>query len=690
MPLLSTHRFSHEKAYRWGIHALFFSALGIMLIFPLMNFDIFWHMANGRAMVEEGRIVSEELFSYTAQGTPFHNREWLSQVIFYLVYNTGGESALILFKTALLLLASILLYRTARFSGVTTYVAMALVLFAYIGAMHRFTVRPQAFSFLFLMLSQFIVYGARSGRLNPRSLYWLVLVLPVWDILHGALWGVMFLGAFSAGEALLWFYVKYRKQHNTLPAGYFKHLILAALATITILAASPYGLREYGIFFEIGKKSNYLFLVTEEFMPTKLAEHPVFWAFLTVSTIAALTCIRHIPLPYLFVLGPFAAMALKFNRATAAFIIIAVPVTAWAAQKIEALIPDRSRFIKASTRYTKALLLIALAYTAVSMKFFSPMDDFRFGLGLNKARIPEPAVSFIKDIKPKGNMYNEGHYGGYLAYELYPQKRIFMYNIPATFGPIAVKAQSRAIINEYNIQWTVLSYGNFKNKLLFDPDQWVPVFWHGFTAVSVRNIPSNNDIIERYGLKFLLPGTSPLRIPQWAISDPATSRTILNEAGRLLKYGENRELADFTGTLALRTGLDPEEAQNICGDALVHNLQSAPLYVCLGANMWATRDPEAEAVLLKALKLDSESGAAYMALGRLYFENSRHSLAADKFDEAFKLGYNVSGAIYGRALSMCRLGNITQCRAGLETFIQKAPQDPRSGQAREILKSLSR
>ena len=55
--------------------ALLFSML--IVIYPIFDPDLYWHLANGREMVDSGRIISEEVFSYTHFGEKFANHEWL-------------------------------------------------------------------------------------------------------------------------------------------------------------------------------------------------------------------------------------------------------------------------------------------------------------------------------------------------------------------------------------------------------------------------------------------------------------------------------------------------------------------------------------------------------------------------------------------------------------------------------------
>ncbi len=97
--------------------SLLFAAAALLLIFQVNNYDIYWHLANGRAMLGSGEIVNQEIFSYTKNGTEFTNHEWLAQVIFFLAYNALGGTGLIALKLGLLLLSLGLLYRTSGLLG---------------------------------------------------------------------------------------------------------------------------------------------------------------------------------------------------------------------------------------------------------------------------------------------------------------------------------------------------------------------------------------------------------------------------------------------------------------------------------------------------------------------------------------------------------------------------------------------
>ena len=565
------------RVIMWVLVASFFFML---FIFPIKNYDIFWHLANGRVMVEEGRIVNEELFSHTVPGTPFENKEWLSQVAFYLIYAVGGANGLILFKSFLLLGVVALLYRTSRFTCSSESVVLLVILFALLVCLPRFLVRPHIYSFLFLVYVQFILHGSRSGKINSRWLFSFVLILPLWDMFQGALWGVIFLGAYAAGEVVYIIYCKARGHEHGLPEGYLRRLVQSGIVVFVVMMISPQGLRGYLEYFAIMDKSSAMFSFVSEFMPTALDTQPLYWGMLVLVVLSLIVFARKIPLPYIFSLIPFIWMSLRFVRATGIFALLSVTVLSMAFSELIRLASGR-RWTRYVLHSGFTLLLILLLSWSWDAKFGYDESIYRFGLGLNESYFPVAEARFIKDVDIKGNMFNAEFYGGYLAFEFFPKHRIYMYNLPSVFESVFFKTQSREALDEYNINWALVTYTNGWDQLLFLPQQWHPVFWHGEHAVAVRVLPRNREFIERYGLRYILPGAKAADIRVRLRDDPQSAPHVLKEAGMLLKYGSNRGIAEIAGELAVRLNLNSASGRKLCSEALVYNPDNDALNRCL-------------------------------------------------------------------------------------------------------------
>lgn len=217
----------------------------LLTIFNVRTFDLFWHMANGREMAQSGEVVLRELFSHTHHNEPFDNREWLSQLLLYLAYSSGGLIGLQLLKATLVAVTVGLLYSTVRLFGPSPLPASLLCLLAVGVGLERFMVRPGLFSFALLVLLQWVMYGFRAGRRGP---FWLALVpvaMVVWDLLQGAVYGLLFLGAFGAGELAKWA-LKGRLTGWSgcapMSTARIRACLVCAAATLVCMGLNPYGL----------------------------------------------------------------------------------------------------------------------------------------------------------------------------------------------------------------------------------------------------------------------------------------------------------------------------------------------------------------------------------------------------------------------------------------------------------------
>jgi hypothetical protein len=466
--------------------------VALLVTFPLYSLDLFWHLANGRAMVGEGRIVNEELFSYTAQGRITPNHEWLTQIVFYLVFDSLGAGGLIALKVLISLLAAFLIYRTSRLMGADSLGASVLAVFAVYAGLARFTMRPQLISFLFIGLLMCLLYGHRDGRVRGR---WLLVIPPLmalWDIMHGAVYGLVFLTAFVLGESLK--AVAGRKQ------GGIKALWGAYLLALAFMALNPYGLRTYDTFLRIMTDRSIFITYNFEYLAATPQNQPVFWAVLVLLGVLALAFIRRTDPTHVLTVLPFALMALQRSRAIGVFFLVSAPVLAYYYALItrESGYPQRNAWWR-WLRYALAALLVLFI---VKLKFLAPYSVQTFGSGINENLYPVGAARFVREADLKGNMYNPGFMGGYLSYTLYPGRRIYAYNHHILFGDIIEKSQGRGIIEEYDINYAFIeNIFDVWSQLIFSGDQWVPVYRDRTVTVVLKNTPENAALIDKYGLE---------------------------------------------------------------------------------------------------------------------------------------------------------------------------------------------
>jgi hypothetical protein len=515
----------------------------VFVIFPLMNFDIFWHMANGREMLAQWKIINEEVFSYTAQGTQFHNHEWLSQVVFYFIYEKWGVLGLVNLKALIVALAAISLYGTVRFTGADRLSASLIVLTVVAASVHRFTIRPHIFSLLFLCIVQFLLYGYKTERVKRYWIFLIPFIMVLWDMFHGAIYGLIFLLAFMVSVALEAALDRFGDESKER----MKWTAVVVLLSLVFMAISPYGLRNYGLFFEFGNKTNLMVALVEEFNPTKLNEFGLFWTLLAVVVVIGTLTFRKAHLPWLVLVLPFAVMSIRYNRAIPAFAMVSAPVLG---MLFLILCGTGYKKIPQLFKFLTTVLFIVLVICLGYLKF-GPSNVYSFGYGLNNKYVPSSAMRFLKQTSIEGNIYNNGEYGGLIAYELYPEKKMFMYNHHIIFEKVFIETQSRRIFKKYNITHAMLNYKSPWNNLLFKSEEWTPVHWDGDAAILVKNINANKDIIDNYALHYYLPGTSIQRLRYLTSAMPYSIKNFVPEIIQTLTYTENKDLAVLLSEILL-------------------------------------------------------------------------------------------------------------------------------------------
>jgi hypothetical protein len=140
---------------------------------PIQN-DTWWQLRAGRDMWTARRVLLTDTYSHTAYGAFWPNHEWLAEVIYYVCYRIGGLALVTLFATALIAAAWAITWRLTTGS---VRLRSALTALALVPASLHWEPRPHAFSFLFLMLTVYLLVNERY--------VWLPVVFAVWANCHG-------------------------------------------------------------------------------------------------------------------------------------------------------------------------------------------------------------------------------------------------------------------------------------------------------------------------------------------------------------------------------------------------------------------------------------------------------------------------------------------------------------------------
>lgn len=554
------------------------------LTFPLQDYDTFWHLAYGRAMVEQLRFINHEIFSYTAAGTFLGSHSQLAQVLLYLAWLGGGANGLLLFKLLIALLVFWGLMRTARLFGARDTLAAVLAMVVLTAGMSRFVERPELFTILMQTLLAWMLFAGMRGAVPTRIFWALPVVMVLWDYLHGALYGLILLTAFVAAETckglLFPRYVRLRNWAAETPPERLRQLWIWSGITLLAMCAHPNGLLNYQGFWRVSSHAGN-FAMYGEFQRTALvAQSFWYWVCLFATLALLLAFIRRLDFTAIVILIPFTYLSLTYNRATLAFCIAAVPLVAQALVLLgTTLFAKRPR----AGRTLASTIPLLLIFAVLLYKQNFAIDTFKFGTGLNENVFPVGSARFVKAVGLSGNMYNMDGFGGYLAFFLAPERKIFHYNQPEVFTALTDFVHKPETRSQWHIRYAII--GKPEELGMMQKEGLVPVYWEPTAMVLVRPDADLQTVAERYRLKYFQPLLADEELRRQA-AKPWAVEHLLTEMATYLQYRHDDRIAalftEFVRKTAAtlpattRTALITAALQENGGHAGLRSLQTPP------------------------------------------------------------------------------------------------------------------
>lgn len=431
------------------VEALFLLAvLAAVFIYsfrPNWDIDIFWHVAAGSWITDNGAVPHTDIFSATDPSRPWTTFQWLYEVIVYEIQARAGFAWIRLLHAGLFVATFALWWRWFRRAVPGRIAAATLLMLALVLSGDRFRVRPEVFNFFFAALTLPALFGwdDRGGRPRARTLALVALVAGLWANIHagGALWLPLAAGAIVAGRLVGWLADRSLADSRARLKG---GALLLAAATLPMLPM-PGFLKGVTTAFTMYEGS--MVLIPEwhppaaYFLPAMagaLSPHHVVCGlvpYLLMAVIAALLIaglLRHRWRGYVQRTDPgllaFASLMALMAANTSRFIYLdALAVAAIALayrERLAALVAPRGAKV--------GLLIVAMVLGGISFEKSILRD--RQGLGralsllsvdLEPNTFPEAASDTISAMGLKGRILHLTSWGGYLIGRHWPDCTVF-------------------------------------------------------------------------------------------------------------------------------------------------------------------------------------------------------------------------------------------------------------------------
>ena len=393
--------------------ALIFVGLAVLACLAPTQSDTWWLLRAGQDSWRTGTVVLTDNYSHTAGGRLWSNHEWLTELIFYAAYRTGGLPLLTGFCAALMVGAWMLAWRLAQgpFEA-------RLLLFAgcLASAAASFAIRPQVFSmFLFAVTSVLLAEGRTR---------WLIPMFILWTNLHGA----VALGLVAVGAAWLAAVVS-RDRLSKLT------WITAGCVIATMV--SPLGWRIWPEMLASMERSR-VNALREWQPPGYTVDLWPFWGFVVVLPLVTLwrwrsadRSARTLAAIALAVLP----LAVRSMRNVHIFLLAAMPALAGLLSAGSSV--SRQRVVREQERANAAVLGLGVLAAAVVVMLAWRAPVPRLGW----RPISAEAISAIRSCGDP--MYNTYGDGGYLIWFV-PEKRVFIDNRQDPY-PVELLAANRRL-----------------------------------------------------------------------------------------------------------------------------------------------------------------------------------------------------------------------------------------------------
>ena len=453
----------------------------------LIDPDTWWHVTVGEQILKTHSWPTSDTYSFTARGAHWIAYEWLGEVFMALAVKAGGLIGLAWFQKVVVIALTLLLYLYAYLvSGNSKAACIASAAFLPLAPV-AFTLRPQTFGYIFLLLTLICLQRFRQGHEN--EIWLLPPLFMVWANTHGS----FVFGLLVIGVAWITGLVNFRAgglSGNELPRRQRMKLLLAMLFCILALLVTPYGSQIAANPFEMALAQPLNIANIQEWQPVSLASPVglylgVFAVGLFVAqVILGLTYTIEEMLLLLFAL--YAAFAhLRFAMI---FVIFVVPIVA----KIFARwVP---RYDPAKDKYALNAAIIALVILGL-IKFRPTQGSLD---AVVAEAYPVHAVEYLREHPQPTGVFNEYGWGGYLISQL-PTQPVFidgradLYEYSGVFTDYIVASTAQApamgILARHNIRWCLLNRTAALSALLAQSKDWHEVYSDDLSVVFVRSRP---------------------------------------------------------------------------------------------------------------------------------------------------------------------------------------------------------
>ena len=460
--------------------------VGTLLFFsPPSDPDFGWHYKYGEHFFTYGKLLTENIFSYTYADYSWVNSYWLFEIILFITHSILGN----IFPTLILGFAAsficLKLIRSLAKNEIAVYLSFVFL----VGVLGSYgvTIRPHIYSSIFML---FMLYALMYA---PKFKKFLPLIFLFWVNLHAE----FVIGLFVLGTYTI-FNTFYKIKNGDKLVEIAKGLTIPLMcAAITMVNPNGLGLH-ITLFKELTLPVKNYVQEWSQF-ETETIERYATYIFLLTTTLVGGFVLRKKQGIWYFLLAIFFAI---FSIKAAYMIRVMVIFSFYGFlygmdtffSKLLTFLDEKNRdIINRFIKYSYAATLLIVLING-SWKILLAADTKNWSL---ESKYPYGAVKYIKQNPIKGNMLNAYNWGGYLIWMLpeYPtfidgrmtswreNETYFMQDYYKIHNPETLNYY----VNKYGITW-VIDYPTSKlsEYLSQRNDTWKEYYKDDIAVIYVR------------------------------------------------------------------------------------------------------------------------------------------------------------------------------------------------------------
>jgi hypothetical protein len=428
-----------------------------------LGVDFYHHLKTGELIFKTKSFPYFDFYSHTSIFSSWIDHEWGFQLLIYVIKRFLGDVFLFSLKFFLISLIFLILFFFIYHKNKNIFISFLLTLFVMCGCSEFLTLRPQLFTFLFLLFFEIILDNFYNEKSN--HLFLIPFITIFWANLHsGFIAGIILFLIYLFSEI---FFKNYEK---------IKNYSIFLFFTILVTFLNPYFHNLYILIYHNITSPLLLRNIREWFSPDfHLPSNYLFEIFILLILFSFWISEKKIKIVYFLMLIFLLHISLFAVRNIPIFMLLFSPILG------ELLWRKFIFFENLESSLEKTWIPLIISVFILTFIIFNyPKGNFEEIL-IKENFYPEKAIEFIKIKKFKPNMFNDYNWGGYLIYKL-PEYKVFIDGRIITVYSkevisdyekvVKLKEDWKEILNKYKINFVLISKNQPLAEILKESKDW--------------------------------------------------------------------------------------------------------------------------------------------------------------------------------------------------------------------------